>query len=130
MKHNKRTRLLVVEDEISLRKLLVNALSEAGFEVFSAQDGEEGLHLAVTEKPDVIVSDLLMPKMNGAEMFKRLRMDSWGKTVPVVILANLSTDSGELVKDVVTSAPDYYLVKADWSVHDVVEKVREAARLS
>ena len=122
-------RVLIVEDEESLRKVLVRTLEEAGFSTSSAEDGEEGLHLAMQEKPDVIVLDLLMPKMNGTEMLKRLRADQWGKNVPVVILTNISADSDELVREMVETSPDYYLVKADWSIHDVVEKVREAADL-
>ena len=122
-------RLLVVEDEAPLRKLLVNALAEAGFRVIAAEHGEEGLHMAIQEKPDVIITDVLMPKMNGTDMLKKLREDSWGRTVPAVILTNLSADTNELVNEVIATAPDYYLVKADWSIYDVVEKVREAAGL-
>ena len=58
-------------------------------------------------------------------MFKKLREDKWGKNVPVILLTNLSATDEKLIKAMVENEPAYYLVKSDWKINDVVEKVKE-----
>ena len=118
-------KILIVEDERPLREALRDILTRSGFLVLEAADGEKGLALALAEHPDITLLDLVMPKMNGTEMLTRLRADDWGKDAAVIVLTNLSADSGELVRNVVSGAPLCFLVKSDWDIHDVVDKVRE-----
>jgi len=118
-------KVLIVEDERPLREALRDILTNSGFSVLEAGEGEKGLALALTEHPDIILLDLMMPKMNGTEMLKRLRADIWGKDAAVIVLTNLSADSGELVRNVVRGTPLFFLVKSDWNIHDVVDKVQE-----
>ena len=118
-------KILIVEDERPLREALRDILTRSGFLVLEAADGEKGLALALAEHPDITLLDLVMPKMNGTEMLTRLRADDWGKDAAVIVLTNLSADSGELVRNVVSGAPLFFLVKSDWDIHDVVDKVRE-----
>jgi two-component system OmpR family response regulator len=82
-------RLLIVEDEADLRQALVMGLSDEGYAIDSAEDGEEGLYKAINWEYDAIVLDIMMPKMDGWEVLKRLRKE---KTTPVLIL----TARGEL----------------------------------
>ena len=83
MKRLKR-KILVVEDEESIRFLLRQNLEYEGYEVLEAADGELGLKLAETESPDLVLLDLMLPKMSGMEVCKRLR--ETGNEVPIVML--------------------------------------------
>lgn len=126
MAEEKRQTVLVVEDEVSVLKALSDKFSREGFIVFGAEDGKKGLKVAMENRPDVILLDLLMPKMGGMEMLAELRKDEgWGKTVPVVILTNLSADD-KILGGVVKDQPSFYLLKSDWKIADVVTKVKEA----
>ena len=82
-------KILVVEDEKFIMKLLSKRLKEAHFNIFQASDGEEGLRLALEHHPDLILLDIVMPRMDGLEMAKKLRCDEWGKDVPIILLTNL-----------------------------------------
>ena len=97
-------KILIVEDEASLRKALVEKFQREGFETFLAFDGVEGLDQAERIQPDLILLDIIMPKMDGMTMLKKLRESGdWGKQVPVIILTNLS------------SATLYYLHERVWN---------------
>ncbi|MEJ0021656.1 MAG: response regulator [Candidatus Doudnabacteria bacterium] len=119
-------KILIVEDEMSQRKALVDKFTREGFQVVSARDGEEGLSTALKEKPDLILLDIVMPKMDGMTMLKKLRQENeWSKTVPVIMLTNLSADDDKIMKGVTEDLPSYYLVKSNWAINDVVEKVKD-----
>ncbi len=94
-----------------------------GFLVTSAKDGQEGLNLAITDHPDLILLDIIMPVMDGMTMLSQLRQDPWGKTVPVILLTNLS-EAEKVVESLREGVYDY-LVKSDWKLEDIVKKVRE-----
>jgi len=119
-------KILVVEDDQALSQVLSDKLTREGFNVVTAQNGEEGLALAIKEKPALILLDLAMPKMGGLAMMKQLRVNNeWGRKVPIIILTNLTADD-QIMKDVVESEPSYYLVKSDHTIAEVVEKVKES----
>lgn len=119
-------KILIVEDELSLRNALSDKLLREGFEIVEAKNGEEGLEVALREHPDLILIDIIMPVMDGMTMLKKLRdEDEWGKTVPVIILTNLTSDNEERLRDITNAEPSYYLVKSDWKIEDVVAKIRE-----
>ena len=126
MNDKKRHTILVIEDEPSLKNALIDKFSSEGFAMLEAKNGEEGLALALQDQPDLILIDIMMPKMDGMTMFKKLReANEWGKHVPVIILTNLSsTDEGRM-KDVTDLEPAFYLVKTDWKIEDIVAKVRD-----
>ena len=116
-------KILITEDERALREILQKKFSqEKDFEVLSAKNGEEGLELALSEHPDLILLDIIMPKMDGLTMLERLRRDAWGKTVPVIMLTNLSDELK--VTEAIRRGSFDYLVKSDWNINDVVEKVK------
>jgi DNA-binding response OmpR family regulator len=119
-------KILIVEDETSLRNALRDKLMLEGFIVLEAKNGEEGLDVALRDHPDLILLDIIMPKMDGLTMLKKLREDVWGKNTKVILLTNLSDN--EKVSEALLQGSYDYLVKSDWKIGDVVAKIR--ARLS
>ena len=117
--------ILIVEDEKSLREALMDILKRKNFLGIEAKNGKEGVDLAFAKHPDLILLDLMMPEMDGMTALKKIREDAWGANVPVIILTNLSATSEHLVDDIVTHKPMYYLVKSDWKIHDVIDKIEE-----
>ncbi len=116
-------KILIVDDEKILMDLLSTKIKREGFIVTEAHDGEEGLRLALAEHPDLILMDIIMPKMDGITVMKKLRLDPWGKDVPVIILTNLNT--AESVQDSVASGAYDYLVKIDYTLDDLVAIVKK-----
>ncbi len=127
MKKNK-NKILVVDDDASLREIYSTALrTMGGYEVFEAVNGAEGLMKAEKEVPDLILLDILMPVMDGLTMLERLREseDERLKKMPVLLLTNLSANQEETIKRVAQTQPLYYMVKASFTVKDIVAKVKE-----
>src|ERR1035437_10270979 len=99
MIQDKKQTILVVEDEPALLKIYANQMSEEGFLVLRANNGQEGFDIAIKEKPDLILTDILMPVMDGMTMMQKLRkVDSWGKNVPIILLTNLSIQEEKINK--------------------------------
>lgn len=114
-------KVLIIEDESLQLDLLRRKVAELGFTVLEARDGEEGLESALKNHPDLILLDLIMPKMDGVTVLKKLREDGWGKTAEVVILTNLSS-AESVVKSVEHGVHDY-LVKASYTLDDLMKIV-------
>jgi DNA-binding response OmpR family regulator len=119
--------ILIVEDETPVREALADEFKAQKFNVLMAPNGEDGLTLALQAQPDVILLDVVMPKMDGITMLLRLREDPKGKTVPVIFLTNY----GETKKIVeATKGNAYgYLIKSNWKISDVTAKVKEALEM-
>jgi len=115
--------ILVVEDEPSLLKLLKEMYQSKGFNVLSAIDGAEGIKIALKEHPDLIVLDLLLPKLGGIPYLKKLRQDNWGKTAKVIVLTNLSNNQS--VADALELGVQTYIVKSDMDIENVINKTRQ-----
>ena len=123
---SEKKKILVVEDDEAILKALHTALSNAGLGVLEARDGTEGLESAFHAHPDLILLDILMPRMDGWEMLKKVReKDSWGKCVPVIILTNLTANEDEQIRHIAELGPSFFMVKADWKMEGVVDKVNE-----
>ena len=122
-------KILIVEDEASMLNVLGDTFATLGLQVFKAKDGTEGLASALKEHPDIILLDILMPKMDGMEMMKKLRADGWGKDVRIIILTNVNPDSDTTIKAIVENQPSYYLIKSDVKLEDIVEKVKEVLNI-
>jgi len=122
-------KILIIEDELDMLEVLGDKFSAENFEVLKAKNGDEGLEVSLREHPDIILLDLVMPKMDGMTTMKKLREDEWGKTVPIIILTNLSATDEKLIMGMVEGEPMYYLVKSDWKIKDVVKKVKEALNM-
>lgn len=121
---NKKAKILIVEDELAVVKLISEKVAQVGYEPIVAMDGEEGIAKALSERPDLIILDLVLPKKDGLVVMKSLREDPWGKTVPIIILTNLSADS-RITARVIKDEPAYYLTKTEWPLDDVIQKVKE-----
>jgi DNA-binding response OmpR family regulator len=117
--------ILVTEDEPSMLEIVIDVLKENGFGTIQTRNGEEGLQAALNQHPDLIIVDMLMPKMGGMEMLRKVREDDWGKKVPVIILSNLSPDSNGALKDIVHYQPAYYFIKSDIKLENLIEKIKE-----
>lgn len=116
--------ILIVEDEKPAAKVLQEKFSTEGFETLVAEDGVEGLRISLEKKPDLILLDILMPKMDGLAMMQELRKDPWGKKVPIIILTNLSADD-KVMRQILEDQPSYYLLKTDWKLKDVIERAKK-----
>lgn len=112
-------KILIVEDDDGFRILLEERFSKDNFVVFTAKDGEEGLFLAEKEKPDLILSDVLMPKMNGIDMAKMLRERNIDSII--MFLTNLSDMSH--ISDAVQANPSDYIIKTDTKIDEIFERV-------
>lgn len=121
-------KILIVEDEKSLRDAMVAVLKLQNFVPLEAKNGREGVELALSKHPDLILLDLIMPEMNGMPALQKIREDAWGRDVPVIILTNLSATDEKLVEDIVTHKPVHYLIKSDWKIHDVIKKIEEVLK--
>jgi len=121
-------KILIVEDEANLLDVLGDEFTVSGFEVFKAHDGEEGYKLALEKHPDLILIDVLMPKMDGITMFKNLRKHEALKNIPGIILTNLNDT--QTIQDAIESGAYDFLVKSDWEPKSLVKRVQEKLGLN
>jgi len=117
--------VLIVEDEVDIREALSETVAGAGFKVTLAENGEAGLALAISEKPDLILLDLKMPVMDGHETLKKLRQDPWGKSAKVIILTSMD-DVKNIAQSHEGNITDY-IIKGHTSLDEVLNKIRLAA---
>lgn len=116
--------VLIVEDDKILSEMYADAFKVNKFNVILAEDGEKGLDLALSEKPDIIILDLALPKVYGTEIMQSLRIDTWGKTVPIIVLTNLNVD-GKILEAITKYSPMYCLLKANTKPEEVISKAKE-----
>lgn len=114
--------ILLVEDDTFLVNMYKAKFENEGFNLLTAGDGEEGLKLALEEKIDLLILDLMLPKMSGIDMLAKFRKSEKGKNIPVIVLTNLTQEeeSDELFKLGIKE----YFVKANLTPGQLVEKVR------
>ncbi len=114
--------VLLVEDEAAAALALGNALIQEGYNVLTAKDGEEGLALALGKHPDLILADLMLPKMSGMDMIKHIREDQvWGKGVEIIILTNVI--DVKMLEQAMNQGSYFYIVKGNSSMANVIAKV-------
>jgi len=114
-------RVLVVEDDRFLRRACEASLRQRGFAVVAAVDGEEGLRLARAEAFDLILLDLLMPKLSGVEVLRALKGDAATRPIPVLVLSNSSRQQD--IDEVMRLGAVGYLVKANLSLQELGDRV-------
>ncbi|MCK5122598.1 MAG: response regulator [Candidatus Pacebacteria bacterium] len=123
MNSSKNRKILVIEDEATLQRALNEVLSKEGYEVVSALDGLKGLELVQRENPDLILLDIILPKMDGFEVLKKIKENGEISKIPIIILTNLS-DVNDIQKALDLGATTY-LVKADFHIEDVLKKIEK-----
>lgn len=116
-------KIAIIEDDIAIVQMYRVKFQAEGFEVQTAANGKEGLELVKDFKPDVILLDLMMPQMGGAEMLEKLRKEPWGKKVKVVILTNMG--ESEAPQSVHEHGVEDFIVKADMTPKQVADRVKE-----
>lgn len=116
-------RICIVEDDEDLRGIYALKFRNQGFEVIEAEDGEVGLKVIGEQNPDLILLDVMLPKVNGFEVLRRIKQDDKLKAIPVFILSNLGQD--QEVKQGLDLKADKYFIKVHYTPEEIVEKVRE-----
>ncbi|MCA9309046.1 response regulator [Candidatus Saccharibacteria bacterium] len=117
-------KILLVEDDSNLREIYGARLEAEGYEILTANDGEEALAIAVKEKPNLIITDVMMPKISGFDMLDILRTTPETKDVKVIVMTALSQDDDR--KRGTDLGVDQYIVKSQVTLDDVVTIVKEA----
>ncbi len=116
--------VLLVDDDLTLREMYDERLKAEGFEIVQATNGEEALAKAKETKPNVILLDIMMPKVNGFDVLKQLKEDAELKAIPVIILTALIQDVDRL-QGMQLGAADY-IVKSETMPGEVIAKIKKA----
>ena len=115
-------KILIVEDEPFLLDMYKMKFKQGGFEVISAVDGEEAIRISRREKPNIILLDIMMPKIDGFEVLENLKKSPLTKSIPVLIFSNFSQKE-QKEKGIALGAADYF-VKTNYTPAQVLEKVK------
>lgn len=115
-------KILFVEDDPLIVKIYATRLEADGFHVLTADNGETGLHVAETEFPDLIVLDVMMPKMDGFAVLTRLRENEKMKSVPILLYSNLAQE--EEMQRAKSLGATEFIIKANLSPTEMVEKIK------
>jgi len=122
------TKIAIIEDDPVISQMYCMKFEADGFEVQVADNGRDGINLVEQFKPDLILMDMKMPQMNGDEALVKIRSESWGRDVPVMVLTNLGEE--EAPKSLHSLGIHSYIVKADMTPRQVVERVKTALQKS
>ena len=120
--------VLIIEDEPDIREAIAEAVASAGYQTSTANNGEEGLAMALEQHPDLILLDLVMPVMDGRQALKKLREDPWGKDARVVVLTSM--DDVENIASSHKHTIEDYIIKPHASLDEILQKVRLALHAS
>lgn len=123
-----KTSVIIVEDEKMLADMYATKFTMEGFEAQKANDGQSGFDLVKQVKPDIVLLDIIMPKIDGFGVLKMIKDDSELKDIPVILLTNLGQDE-DIKKGKQLGAADYF-VKANHTPAEVVQKVKQVLKLA
>lgn len=115
-------KILIVDDDLTLREMYEERLKFDGYVVIGAADGEEAIAKVQSEMPDLILLDVMMPKLNGIDVMKKLRDDERTQHIPIIILTALIQEIDKL-KGMMTDR-DGYLIKSEQMPKEVIAKVK------
>ncbi len=118
------SKILIVDDDLVYIRIYQLKLKNDGYDVEIANDGEEALLKVETFKPDLILLDIMMPKIDGFEVLKQLKKNSATKNIPVIMLTNLGGDEANILKGIDLGAVSY-LIKSAYTPKEVVQKIKE-----
>lgn len=116
-------KILFIEDEPSLQQTMGEILRQEEFNMIAALDGEEGLKKVKEERPDLILLDLILPKLDGFEVLKQIKANPETAKIPVIVLTNLE-GATEIDKALELGATTY-LVKANYEIDEVIDKIKQ-----
>ena len=123
MAEGEQKKILVVDDESPVREIYSKEFSKAGYKVVLAVDGEEGLLKAGKDLPDLILLDVMLPKMSGIDVLKALKKNELTKKIPILMLSNLGEE--HIIKEGFGFGADGYLLKVSYTPSQVVEECRK-----
>lgn len=115
--------ILIVEDEQIIASTLAEKLEQVNLKVAIAENGQEGLDLALKSHPKLILLDIIMPKMSGIDMLKKLREDEWGKNAKVLVLTNQSNE--DVISEAQKIGIDEYMIKAEHNLKEILEHIQK-----
>lgn len=121
--NGKKRKLLIVEDDKMIGSMYRTKLEQDGFIVLAAEDGSQGLEMAIRDKPDLIMLDVIMPQLDGFSVLQELRTNASTKQTPIIMLTNLGTDEDK-AKGQKLGATDY-IVKANLTPSQVSELIKK-----
>lgn len=117
------SKIAIIEDDTAISQMYRIKFEAEGYEVETAENGKIGLDLIKNFKPDLILLDLMMPEMDGEEMLKQLRKESWGKDAKVIILTNMGeSEAPASIKEMNVEA---FILKANMTPRQVAELVKQ-----
>lgn len=122
MTMNGSKKILIIEDDFFIRELYLRQLQKEGFEVSGSADGADGLVQANNLKPDLILLDIMLPKLNGLDLLRTLKTKPETQNIPVILLSNLGQDS--VVKEGFTLGAEGYLIKSAYTPSQIIEEVK------
>lgn len=117
------SKIAIIEDDVAISQMYRIKFEAEGYEVETAENGKIGLELIKDMNPDIILLDLMMPEMDGEEMLKRLRQETWGKDVKVIILTNMG--ESEAPSSINEMNVEAFILKANMTPRQVAELVKE-----
>src|SRR5262249_9449822 len=124
----KQTKILMVEDDVAMREIVVHKLATNGFDVKEAEDGQEGVDLIIKEQPDLVLLDLMLPEMDGFKVLEIIRKHENPKiaNTPVIVLSNLWSNK-DILKTKALNV-QAYLVKAYFTTEEILTKINEVLK--
>lgn len=117
-----KSKIVLVEDDEILSKVIYEELKDAGFDVMQAFDGEEGLKLIRSKKPNLVLLDIILPKKNGFEVLEELKKSPDTQDIPVIVLTMIGKDE-DIKKGLRLGANDY-IVKSQHAIAEIIEKIK------
>jgi len=119
-------KILVVEDSPYLAESLKDMLTIKGYEAILAEDGREGVSMAIEQLPDLILLDIRLPDIDGYEVYRRIRTNDWGAKANIIVLT--ASESTENISKNIDLPKEDILFKPDWSVSDLLAKIAEKVK--
>ncbi|KKS29049.1 MAG: hypothetical protein UV60_C0002G0002 [Parcubacteria group bacterium GW2011_GWA2_43_11] len=117
-------KILMVDDDLAFCEMLSEILRDEGAEVLVEHDGAAGIEKALSEHPDLVLFDVMMPVMSGIKALEKLRADGWGKNVPAILLTNVNQPDA-MAASLENGPPTEYLLKVDWTLDQIAERIKK-----
>lgn len=115
-------KILIIEDDKFLRELISQKLIKEGYDIVEAIDGEKGIEAVKSEKPDLVLLDLILPAIDGFGVLAKVKEDAALSQIPIIILSNLG-QKDDIEKGLKLGATDY-LIKAHFTPNEIIEKIK------
>ena len=116
-------KILIIDDEKGILRIYSDKLQASGYEALTSENGDDGIKKAIAEQPDLILLDIIMPKINGLDVLKSLKLNDSTKAIPIVLLTNLPEEmSADKAREL--GATDY-LVKAEHDPSEIIERIKQ-----